>query len=98
MRHTIKAFLLLLLTAGLLTATTATEDPGWPRELSHAKGDVVIYQPQLESLEGDMLRARAAVSVKLKEAENPVFGVIWSNSRVHTDRDARTLELLETGQ
>jgi len=74
----------------------AAEDPGWPRELAHPKGDVVIYQPQLESMEGDMLRARAAVSVTLKDAESPVFGVIWSSSRVLTDRDARTIELLET--
>jgi transcriptional antiterminator Rof (Rho-off) len=96
MIHAMKTACLFLLAACLAATVALADDPGWPRELAHPKADVVIYQPQLESLDGDMLRARAAVSVKLKDAEDPVFGVIWSSSRVLTDRDSRTVELLET--
>lgn len=88
----------LALFAFLLGAPVAAEeaDPGWPRELEHAMGTVLIYQPQLESLEGDKLRSRAAVSVTLAEGNaGPVFGVIWSDARVLTDRDERTVRVLD---
>ena len=60
----------------------------------HDKGTVTVYQPQLESLEGDRLRSRAAVSVALADAD-PVFGVIWTSARVATDRDERTMQILD---
>ncbi len=88
----------IALVALLPAAAIAAEevDPGWPRELEHAKGSVLIYQPQIESLEGDRLRARAAVSVTLAEDDAaPVFGVFWSNARVLTDRDERIVHILD---
>jgi hypothetical protein len=91
-----RSVLVLLLGVCIAGSAAAAEDPGWPRELAHPKADVVIYQPHLESMEGDRLRSRAAVSVALKDEGSPVFGVIWINARVLTDRDARTIELLET--
>jgi len=75
-------------------AGAAEVDPGWPREISHEKGTVVVYQPQLESFEGDRLNSRAAVSVTLTGAE-PVFGVIWTSSRVSTDREERTVRIVD---
>ena len=50
---------------------------GWPRRFEHAKGTVLLYQPQLESFKGDRLTARAAVSVQKKGWKQPVFGVVW---------------------
>ena len=82
----------------LLAAPIAAEEAalGWPRELEHAKGRVLIYQPQIESLEGNKLRSRAAVSVTLAEGDgSPVFGVIWSDARVLTDRDERTIRIVD---
>jgi hypothetical protein len=71
-------------------------DLGWPQELEHAKGSVLIYQPQIETLEGNKLRSRAAFSVTLAEGDTaPVFGVIWSDARVLTDRDERTVRIVD---
>lgn len=71
-----------------------TQDTGWPREIDKPKAKILVYQPQLESLTGDKLRARAAVSVTLTGAE-PTFGAVWLTARVQTDRDTRTVGLLD---
>ncbi len=88
---------LLLACSLLFTAAGAADEAGsaWPRELQHEKGSVIIYQPQVETLEGDTLRARAAVSVTMAAGDTgPIFGVIWLDARVLTDRDARTVRVV----
>ncbi len=62
----------------------------WPRLVETEKGRILVYQPQLESFTGNKLNARAAVSVTLKE-KTPVFGAVWIEARVSTDRDFRTI-------
>ena len=68
---------------------------GWPRRFEHAKGTVLLYQPQLETFQGDRLTARAAVSVQKKEWKQPVFGVVWITARALTDRDTRQVTIDE---
>ncbi len=80
------ALLALLLITG--RPALAAQDP-WPKRFEHPKGTVVMYQPQLEDFKGDVLTARAAVSVKKKEWQEPVFGAIWLSGHVSTDRDTR---------
>jgi hypothetical protein len=67
----------------------------WPREIDLTQGVVVIYQPQPEKLEGNQLKARAAVSVKLKGATEPVFGAVWFEARMDTDRAERTATIVD---
>ena len=55
----------------------------------------MIYQPQLESLTAINLEARAAVSVTNEEFTSPVFGAMWFDCKISTDRDERTVELLD---
>ncbi len=81
--------------AGPARAAEKPADVGWPREIPHAKGRIVIYQPQLESLEGDLLTSRCAVSFTSKGAKEPVFGAIWVSAKLATDRDARTATLAQ---
>jgi len=84
------------LTAMLLAAAPSlanVPEIGWPRAIEAEKGKVVIYQPQLDSLVGDKLIGRAAVSVEPKGSEDPVFGVIRFESRMATDRDTRTMRI-----
>jgi len=64
-------------------------EEGWPRQIKTSSADIIIYQPQPEIFEGNKLTARAAVGVTLKDMKEPVFGAIWIDSRVETDRDAR---------
>lgn len=73
----------------------AGEALDWPRIIETEKGKITVYQPQLESFSGDRLNARAAVSVTLKDKNVPVFGAVWIKARVATDRNARTITLLE---
>jgi hypothetical protein len=67
----------------------------WPREISVPQGVVVIYQPQPEKLEGNQLKARAAVSVELKGTNEPVFGAVWFEARMDTDRAERTATIAD---
>ncbi len=54
-----------------------------------------MYQPQPESLNGNLLKGRAAVSVEIKESKEPVFGAIWFEAQLDTDRTERTVNLTE---
>lgn len=67
----------------------------WPREIDSPQGMVVIYQPQPEKLDGNLLKGRAAVSVELKESTEPVFGAVWFEARLETDRAERTATIAE---
>jgi hypothetical protein len=71
------------------------ENEGWPRRIETNRGDVVVYQPQLEEFEGDRLSSRSAVSVTAAETEEPLFGAVWYEARVATDRDERTVEIVD---
>ena len=86
---TLLALLLISLPFGLF----AQDD--WPREipLQQDGGRIVIYQPQPESLQGNKLTARAAVSVKKTSSDEPVFGAIFFDAVLNTDKDSRTAVL-----
>ena len=62
----------------------------WPQEVSAPEGVIVVYQPQPESLQGNTLTGRAAISLEIPALEEPIFGVMWFSSRIDTDRDAGT--------
>ena len=86
---------LLLACGGTGTALAQDDGDGWPRELMTNKGLVVIYQPQLDALGGNQLAARAAVSVTPTGKTEPIFGTVWIEARVETDRDEREVALLD---
>ena len=62
-------------------------DNSWPREIKTDKGTLTIYQPQPEKFTNNLLQARAAISLIPTGKTAPVFGVMWFNGRVDTDRD-----------
>ena len=83
----VTSIILLLGASSLL----ATEAENWPREVQAPNARVVMFQPQVESLYGNDLKTRAAVSVTRTGETTPVFGAVWSNARIDTDRDTRTV-------
>ena len=89
----ITAFVVLALFGA--RSARASETEAWPREIETQKGLVVMYQPQVDSLEGNNLMARAAVSVTEKGGSEPVFGAVWMEIRIETDIDARLVEFGE---
>lgn len=89
-----------LLLAGCVTgsqAEPAADEPAppcdWPVVLQSDRGPVEIYQPQPQSLNGDVLSARAAVSLTPTGSTTPVFGAIWFTAMINTDLDTRMVLL-----
>lgn len=88
------AVALLLVGAG--PEAQEVDNEAWPKVIEVPEGRVVIYQPELEGFEADDLWGRAAISVTSEETGGePVFGVVWLEARVETDRDARTISVLD---
>ncbi|MHC4343379.1 MAG: hypothetical protein ACYSUP_01675 [Planctomycetota bacterium] len=73
----------------------AAAERDWPRDIKVAEGTITLYQPQMESFKGDKLSARAAISFLQKGETEPVFGAVWFDARVATDRDTRVVTLLD---
>jgi hypothetical protein len=67
----------------------------WPLRLDGPDGLITVYQPQLTAFDGNQLKARAAISVVAPGQQDPVFGAIWIESRVSTDRYARQVRIID---
>ncbi|MDO3387159.1 carbohydrate-binding family V/XII [Gilvimarinus sp. SDUM040013] len=63
----------------------------WPQQITAKEGSVVVYQPQPESMQGNRLSGRAAMSLELKGQPAPIFGAFWFNARIDTNQDAGTV-------
>lgn len=87
---------LVVLACVLLDPTLShAEDPEWPITFETAKGRLVLYQPQPETFKGDRITARAAVSATPTGKIEPVFGAVWLDARVQTDRENRTVTIVD---
>jgi hypothetical protein len=67
----------------------------WPREIETSQGTIVVYQPQPDKLEGNKLSGLTAVAVEMKDSKEPVFGAIWFEARLDTDRAKRTATITD---
>ncbi len=90
LHKSLTSFFLFFITLLTLSAVYADKKNQWPQEIKTDKGVVIVYQPQLETLKEDLLSARSAVSVELKNADKPIFGAIWFNARLKVNRDEHT--------
>ena len=73
-----KQKLLLFLTIAFLSATSVLAQGSWPRTVpTSGGGKLTMYEPQPESLAGNQLTGRAAVSVRKSASDEPVFGVVF---------------------
>ena len=73
-------------------------EKNWPKKIIAEKGEIIVYQPQVESFDGNSLSTRSAVSVEMNEVKEgekkgPVFGVIWMAAKVETDREERMVHI-----
>ncbi len=95
LRSRIPFALLLASIVILTTASTARSDTTWPHEIKTSKGSTLsIYEPRLETLEGNQLSGHAACSVRPAGGSDPIFGVFWFTATVTTDTAARAVKLL----
>ncbi|MBS1667580.1 MAG: hypothetical protein JST58_09405 [Bacteroidetes bacterium] len=87
---------LLVILSGALFAfnpVKAAQDE-WPKIINGTDGSVIkIYQFQPESLTGNILKTRAAISIIENGKTDPTFGTLWAVATVETDRDNRTMAI-----
>lgn len=97
MQRTYQRFLAVLaLPICLLWAPFASaQELSWPQEITGSDGTLVVYQPQPEALDGDLLSARSAISLELTDSEEAVFGAMWFESRISTDLDSGIVRVLD---
>ena len=94
MKHWNHLGIIIILLVSIFSSVAAEENNNWPRLIEKEGTKVIIYQPQVESLSANNLESRAAVSVTTKEQTTPVFGAMWFDCQISTDRDDRTVRLL----
>lgn len=87
-----KLTFLLLLMNFILPAKAETT---WPKVIKVANGEITVYQPQPETLDGTLLSGRAAISVKHKDSKRPTFGAIWVTTKLEVDRETRIAVLTD---
>jgi hypothetical protein len=86
--------LLGLAAACRLPAQTAPAQPDpWPRVFVQGGATNTIYQPQVDSWDGFLLKARTAVAVQPVGTPEPVFGVVELSARTLVDKVQRTVQL-----
>src|ERR1700722_8865154 len=78
----------LIMTAVSLAVSVAwSQDPGWPRVVRDGGTQVVVFQPQPDSLDGVTLHSRVAVSIKGPQDQAPLFGALWVTATLDVNRD-----------
>lgn len=64
----------------LLPFMVSAQD-AWPRKFSTDWAKIVVYQPEPDSIAGDHLYLRSAISIITKTSKSPVYGAIWMDAR-----------------
>ena len=83
-----------LITGLMLIAGPPSGASDWPLVIESTQGTITIYQPQIDAYRGDTMSARAALSVSAIGSAEPVFGALWLDCRVLTERPARTVRII----
>jgi hypothetical protein len=78
----------VVVAGGLLFVSAVAVAMDWPQEVTADEGTIIVYQPQPESLQGNTLKGRAAMSLELKDREDPIFGAFWFEAKIDNDTDA----------
>ena len=77
----------------LICLPVAAQDQGWPKQIETDGYVVQVYQPQIDDIVENLIQARAAVSVKMPGG-TPIFGAVWIDATIATDRDTRNVDIL----
>src|SRR5579871_1545557 len=86
--------LMLMCSALLAFNTSKAGQDDWPKTITSADGSTIkIYELQPESFKGNILKARAAISILENGKSDPTFGTFWTVATVETDRDNRVMSI-----
>jgi len=82
--------------SGQQARSVAAAQDAWPRSYPSTEGNILFYQPQLDSWDGARFDAHAAVAIERKDTTRPpLYGVIWVSSHTEVDREARLVTFLD---
>lgn len=91
-----KRIFLCCLTAVLMfSSSLLAQSSYWPKEIPlKTGGKILIYQPQPDELNGNILKGRTAVGAKEKASDPMVYGALFFEAKLITDKSTRmgTLE------
>lgn len=82
---------LFLLVIGFWSQIVLAVD--WPQEVTVPEGTITVYQPQPESLAGNTLQGRAAMSFSTRSGKEPIFGAFWFVAHIDTDHDKKLVTI-----
>jgi hypothetical protein len=95
-RPNLLAFLMLLASFSMTEGLMA--QPHWPQEITADEGTIIVYQPQPDSLEGNILSGRAAIAIEPANGGDAVFGAMWFTARLDADGDEVTVRDVKVTQ
>jgi len=89
----------IILALAVLGMSTANEcraqvqsQTDWPKSILTSGGTVInLYQPQVLSYSGTILKSRSVISVQDDGEGDPVFGVAWTTAKVTHDESGNEL-------
>ncbi|WP_299494094.1 carbohydrate-binding family V/XII [uncultured Shewanella sp.] len=70
----------------------------WPQEITEPEGKIVVYQLQPDSLSGNTLQGKAALSIELTGQSTPTFGAFWFIARVDTGSEVAQVRDVDVTQ
>lgn len=89
------ALLTSIFLAIAMTAAPAFAVLEWPQSITAEEGTIVVYQPQPEALDGNIITGRAAISLELKNSEDLIFGAMWFSATLDVSGDVATVRDLK---
>jgi hypothetical protein len=80
----------LLIIAGFCINATVYSQDTWPKNIGSGNdGKLTVYEPEFETVSGNSLTGRAAVSIRKTSGDEPVFGAILFNSTVDDNNSGK---------
>jgi hypothetical protein len=67
----------------------------WPREIKVSNALITVYQPQLEEVDKNRIKAVAAVGVKRDNRENTDYCAVWMTAKLKVDKDERVVSMAD---
>jgi len=89
-RGKILAYLLVVIPLLLLGKFSLANENFWPKTILTGSSTIVVYQPQYQSLESDLLKAQGVISLKSGAESEPVFGAVWMDIHLDIDQENQT--------
>jgi hypothetical protein len=66
----------------------------FPKEIVASTGEIItVFQPQPETFSGNVITGRSAVSIRQSRNADPVFGAVFYEATISTDKDNRIAQV-----